>query len=163
MPDSPVTARGLSQIERRQVVERLRGNQTGVENKHFKLYQVKELLLDIKTYLFFFIALVSSTPTGGISNFGTIIIKGFGYSTLVTTLLQVPYGAVITLVVLVTIYVNNKLKNKRCLLILISLLPNVAATFGLRYISEEHKVGRLMCYYMTGLCTRTLTPIIFFD
>lgn len=28
-------------------------------------------------------------PNGGISNFGTIIIKGFGFSTLVTTLMQV--------------------------------------------------------------------------
>jgi hypothetical protein len=31
------------------------------------------------------------------------------------------------------------------------LLPNVAATFGLRYVSEEHKIGRLVCYYLTGL------------
>jgi hypothetical protein len=28
-------------------------------------------------------------PNGGISNFGTLIIKGFGFSTLVTTLMQV--------------------------------------------------------------------------
>jgi hypothetical protein len=31
-------------------------------------------------------------PNGGISNFGTIIIQGFGFSTLVTTLMQVRDG-----------------------------------------------------------------------
>jgi len=33
LPDSPVTAKGLSQREKRVAVERLRENQTGVENK----------------------------------------------------------------------------------------------------------------------------------
>lgn len=31
----------------------------------------------------------ANVPNGGISNFGTIIIQGFGFSTLVTTLMQV--------------------------------------------------------------------------
>lgn len=150
LPDSPVNARRLSQKERRQAVERLRDNQTGVENKHFKLYQVKELLLDVKTYLFFLIALVSSIPNGGISNFGTLIINGFGYSTLVTTLLQMPYGAIIGLYVLFIVFLNDRFKNKRCLFIIISMLPNIAGTFGLRYVGEEHRVGRLWCYYLTG-------------
>jgi len=51
LPDSPVTAKGLSHREKRIAVERLRENQTGVENKHFKAYQVKEAFMDIKLYL----------------------------------------------------------------------------------------------------------------
>ena len=38
IPDSPVTAKGLTQKQKRIAVERLRENQTGVENKHFKWY-----------------------------------------------------------------------------------------------------------------------------
>lgn len=48
LPDSPVTAKGLSMKERRLAVERLRDNQTGVENKHLKGYQIREALLDLK-------------------------------------------------------------------------------------------------------------------
>ncbi len=33
LPDSPITAKGLTQKEKRIAVERLRDNQTGVENK----------------------------------------------------------------------------------------------------------------------------------
>lgn len=62
-------------------MERLRENQTGVENKTFKWGHVREWAMDYKTYLFFGIGLVANIPNGGISNFGTLIIKGFGYST----------------------------------------------------------------------------------
>jgi MFS family permease len=37
MPDSPVTAKFLNRREKRVAVERLKGNQTGVENKHLKV------------------------------------------------------------------------------------------------------------------------------
>lgn len=42
LPDSPVTAKGLNEREKRIAVERLRDNQTGIENKHLKWYQVRE-------------------------------------------------------------------------------------------------------------------------
>lgn len=89
LPDSPVTARGLSKRERRIAVDRIRENQTGVENKHLKPYQVLEAFKDYKLYMFFVLGIVCNIPNGGISNFGTIIIQGFGFSTLHTTLMQV--------------------------------------------------------------------------
>lgn len=70
LPDSPVTAPQLSQQERRWAVEKLRENQTGVENKNLKGYQVKEAFLDPKLYLFFVLGVVGNIPNGGISNFG---------------------------------------------------------------------------------------------
>jgi hypothetical protein len=81
VPDSPVTAKRLSFHEKKLAVERLRENQTGVENKTLKPCQIREAFLDYKLYLFFLIALMQSIVNGGISNFGTIIIKGFGFST----------------------------------------------------------------------------------
>ena len=92
LPDSPVTAKGLSNREKRIAVERLKSNQTGIENKHLKPYQIREAFMDVKLYLFFLLGVVGNIPNGGISNFGTLIIKGFGFSTLVTTLMQIPYG-----------------------------------------------------------------------
>lgn len=155
LPDSPVTAPMLSNKEKRLAVERLRENQTGVENKHLKAYQVAEAFKDPKTYLFFIIGVVCNAPNGGISNFGTIIIKGFGYSTLVTTLLQVPYGCLIALSILTCVYLNDyyaaKLgKNTRCWFILLFLIPNLAGTFGLRFVPQDRHISRLWCYYLTG-------------
>lgn len=89
LPDSPVKAPGLSKRQRRIAVDRIRENQTGVENKHLKPYQILEAFKDYKLYMFFILGVVCNIPNGGISNFGTIIIQGFGFSTLVTTLMQV--------------------------------------------------------------------------
>jgi MFS family permease len=120
MPDSPVTAKFLNDREKRIAVERLKSNQTGIENKHLKPYQVWEAFTDIKLYLFFTLGVVGNIPNGGISNFGTLIIKGtfqmqrdlhalenftdgipgFGFSTLVTTLMQIPYGVFIIISIL---------------------------------------------------------------
>jgi len=65
LPDSPVTAKGLTLREKKVVVERLRGNQTGIENKHLKAYQVKEAFCDVKLYLFFLLGVVCNIPNGG--------------------------------------------------------------------------------------------------
>ena len=89
LPDSPVSATLLTPLQRRMAAERLKENQTGIENKHIKVYQIKEAFFDYKLYLFFLLGVVGNVPNGGISNFGTIIIKGFGFSTLVTALMQV--------------------------------------------------------------------------
>ena len=65
LPDSPVNARLLTHRQRRIAVERLRENQTGVENKQFKLYQVREAFMDYKLYLLFLAAVVGNIPNGG--------------------------------------------------------------------------------------------------
>lgn len=150
LPDSPVTAKGLSRAEKRMAVQRLRENQTGIENKHLKAYQVKEAFLDIKVYLFFVLGIVCNVPNGGISNFGTLIIQGFGFSQLGTTLLQIPYGVLIAISILICVYLNDRFVNRRCMFIIIFLLPNIAGAFGLRFISPENQAGRLISYYLTG-------------
>ncbi|KAF2719980.1 MFS general substrate transporter [Polychaeton citri CBS 116435] len=154
LPDSPVTAKGLTTREKRIALERLKDNQTGVENKHFKWYQAREAFLDVKLYLFFLLGMVCNVPNGGISNFGTIIIKGFGFSTLVTTLMQVPYGFIIVVSILTCIFLNDYAarhgRQTRCWFIILFLCPNIAGAFGLRFLGESDRAGRLISYYLTG-------------
>ena len=51
LPDSPVHAWQLSKEERIAVLERVREDQSGMENKHLKKEQVVEALLDVRTWL----------------------------------------------------------------------------------------------------------------
>lgn len=51
LPDSPVHAWVLTKEERIAVLERVRDNQSGMENKHLKKEQVVEAVLDIRTWL----------------------------------------------------------------------------------------------------------------
>lgn len=58
-PDSPANAWFLTHEERIIAVERIKVNQAGVENKHFKLEQLIECLYDPKTWLFFFMSAIA--------------------------------------------------------------------------------------------------------
>lgn len=56
MPDNPLKARFLSPRERILVIERIRGNQQGVGNRHFKKYQFIEALKDPLVHALFLLA-----------------------------------------------------------------------------------------------------------
>jgi len=64
MPDNQLNARWLRKQDRILAVERVRVNQQGIGNKHFKSYQLKEALLDPLTWAFVFYALVADIPNG---------------------------------------------------------------------------------------------------
>ncbi|KAL3472533.1 major facilitator superfamily domain-containing protein [Aspergillus californicus] len=89
LPDTPMTARFLSEEDRRKAVIRVQTNMTGIKNNQFKFDQFVEALLDVKCWALFLIQVTCSIPNGGVSNFGSIIIEGFGFSTLNTLLVQI--------------------------------------------------------------------------
>ena len=68
MPDNQMNARFLCKQDRILAIERIRGNQQGVGNKHWKIYQLKEAMLDPLTWAFFFYALVADIPNGKSNN-----------------------------------------------------------------------------------------------
>lgn len=75
IPDNQLNARWLSPEDRILAVERVRVNQQGIGNKHFKLYQFKEALLDPMVWGFVFYALVADIPNGGITNFFSQLVR----------------------------------------------------------------------------------------
>jgi hypothetical protein len=77
MPDNQLNARWLKKSDRILAVERVRVNQQGIGNKHFKMYQLKETLLDPITWAFVFYALVADIPNGGISNFFSQLVSTY--------------------------------------------------------------------------------------
>jgi sugar phosphate permease len=65
--------------------------------------------------------------------------------------MQVPYGVIIIISVLLCVYLNQAFpKNNRCLLLMLFLLPNVAGAFGMHYVPQHNRGGRLVCYYLTA-------------
>lgn len=94
MPNTPTEARFLTEREKVVVVERIRHNNQGFGNRVFKWEQAREVLIDPRSYLYFLLSLSVAIPNGGISGFGTLLLKGFGFSTLKSLLFKMPGGAV---------------------------------------------------------------------
>ncbi|KAJ4147324.1 hypothetical protein LMH87_001856 [Akanthomyces muscarius] len=86
LPDIPAKARCLSKAERDMAVARVSKNMTGIRNNEYKWYQVREALLDVKTWLLAVVQFCACVANGA-SSFSSIVIKGFGFTELNTLLL----------------------------------------------------------------------------
>lgn len=95
LPGNPMKARFLDDQQRILAVKRMRAGQTGIENTIFKPYQVKEALLDPKTWLLVVLAFTITLVNGAVSGFGSIIIRSFGFSPFHSVLLTGSGGAVV--------------------------------------------------------------------
>lgn len=67
LPGAPMRAKFLTEEQKALAVARVKDNGTGIENKHFKINQFWEAVLDLKTWLLFLFALTSNSPNGGLS------------------------------------------------------------------------------------------------
>lgn len=95
LPDTPAKAWFLNEQERALVVERIRKNQQGFGNKHFKKYQFIEAISDYKTWLLFLFGVSTNIPSSGMTAFGSILLnETMGYSVTQSLLMGMPSGAV---------------------------------------------------------------------
>ncbi|KAH6670419.1 major facilitator superfamily transporter [Halenospora varia] len=157
LPNNPLTAKFLSTDEKLGVVNRIKDNGTGMENRHFKRAQFIEALLDPKTWLLFIFAVTSNAPNGGLTTFQGLIIKGMGFSTLRTTLIQMPSGAVQFVACVSATSIATKFPSMRLGMMLICLVPFLAGIIGLWLIDSSKPYGRLACLWISFSYTATWT------
>ncbi|KAH8118441.1 MFS general substrate transporter [Phellopilus nigrolimitatus] len=143
MPDSPVHAHMLTREERVAAIERVRDDQGGTENKKLKKAQVIEALLDIRTWLIVISTLVTSIPNGGLSNFGSIIVRNFGYTSKQTLILGTPGGLIGAFATLSLGWYADK-KNERMMPIVISIIPTLVGTAMLVGLNDSGQKGALL-------------------
>ncbi|KAF2463525.1 MFS general substrate transporter [Lindgomyces ingoldianus] len=95
MPPDPIHAKGFGDRERYIAVARMRQNNLGVRNTHFKIGQLREAPLDVKFWLICTIAFLMMIANGLVLSFIPIIISGFGFNSLNSLLLALPAGVII--------------------------------------------------------------------
>jgi len=82
------------------MIERVRVNETGIQNKTYKRYQMLETVSDPIVWCYIMLSITSTLVIGGLGVFSNLIIASFGFSTLETQLLNIAQGAV-TIVVMI--------------------------------------------------------------
>ncbi|KAF9448174.1 MFS general substrate transporter [Macrolepiota fuliginosa MF-IS2] len=159
LPDSPVHAHFLTQEERVAALERVRDDQGGTENKTLKKEQIKEAVMDIRTWLIVITTLLTSVPNGGISNFSNLIIKGFGYTSKQTLILSTPGGAVAAAMTLFCGWYSDR-KNERMVPIIFALVPTILGAGLLIGFNRAGQKGVLLfAIYLTGTFGSALSSV----
>ncbi|KAF8193860.1 MFS general substrate transporter [Mycena galopus ATCC 62051] len=150
VPDSPVSARFLSQRQKSIAIKRVAGNRIGTKNKVFKRYQLIQAFNDPKTYILFVASIAAQIPNGVVTNFSSIIISGMGFNVFQTTLLDIPNNVVLILSLLIGGYLAGKFKNSRSVMMFIGNAACVIAAAALTYAPHDQKWGRLVAFWFTS-------------
>ncbi|EPS43147.1 hypothetical protein H072_2914 [Dactylellina haptotyla CBS 200.50] len=150
MPDSPMRAKCFSEEDKALMVERVRSNQTGLQNRKFRKEQVIEALKDPQCWCYGGIQLCTTLPTSGLGGFANIIITGFKFTVLQTQLLAMVLGAVIIIVLLSSTFLAKKTK-QTTLIMALYIVPSFVGTIVLMTVENKNlgtKVGLLISYYI---------------
>lgn len=150
LDNNPAEARFLTPIERKMAVERLRDNNTGVENKQIRWDQVLEVFTSIPVWFYFLLIFTINTVASVTNTFGPLLIKGFGFNSRQTILLNIPFGFVQTAVCLGGCYLAAKFRFKGIVLISF-MVPCVIGASLLYALKAEHARGAMLAgYYLIG-------------
>ncbi|OBU00655.1 hypothetical protein VE01_01284 [Pseudogymnoascus verrucosus] len=140
-PDSPGKARFFTEEEKLHAANDIARQGTGVE-RSWKWSQVKEAFLDVKTWIFFLLGILNTIPAGGLSNFGSLLIKGFGFSAINTQLLTIPSHTVQVIFLIGAGIFANKVPNMRLYIMSYSQLPSIVGVVLLHTLASDNRWGR---------------------
>ncbi|KAJ4475567.1 MFS general substrate transporter [Lentinula aciculospora] len=151
-PDSPTTACFLTPAERALAVIRIRENQTGVENKHFKKEQMIEALLDPKTWMFALFSALDNVPNS-LTNQRALIVSSFGFTNLQTTLLGCVDGMIEIVTIWTGVNIAARFPDSRAYVAFVYFIPNLVGVIVINTLPWSDKVGLLFGQWLTGVGT----------
>lgn len=122
MPDSPMRAKCFTEDDKHLMVERVRINQTGIQNRRFRREQMWEAFRDPQTWCYCGIAIFTTLPTSGLGAFANIIITSFHFTVLQTQLLAMVLGFYIIIVLLSSAWLVKRY-NQNLLVMLAFIIP----------------------------------------
>jgi nitrate/nitrite transporter NarK len=89
-------------------------------------------------------------PSGGISTFGSLIIKSFGYTNFDAILFNLPFGAVQVVVILGGGWLATRFKTRGLVIAGIATIAAIGTILMLT-VPREQKGALLFGYYLVGL------------
>ncbi|KAF9884949.1 hypothetical protein FE257_000858 [Aspergillus nanangensis] len=151
LPDSPMRAKCYTVQEKRDMIERIRDNQTGIQNRKFKIEQVVDALTDPQVWAYSLINLCTTLPTAGLSSFANIIIHSFGYSPMNSQLLSMPLGLYVMIVLLMSSWLASRTRQSVPVMLGFLSLSFVGTVLLMTLPNEtfSQRVGLILCYYIS--------------
>ncbi|KAJ3578983.1 hypothetical protein NPX13_g1582 [Xylaria arbuscula] len=150
LPDSPMKAGCFTDEQKVLMIERVRANETGIQNRKFKRYQMLEAFRDPMVWCFASGSLVSNLIIGGLGVFANLIIASFGFTYLQTQLLNIASGAV-NIILILSSATFSTWSNQTILTMHLWTIPAIIGTAVIFSIppNSSNKVGLLFAFYAT--------------
>ncbi|KJA18418.1 hypothetical protein HYPSUDRAFT_218219 [Hypholoma sublateritium FD-334 SS-4] len=147
-PDSPTTAFFLSAEERGQAVQRIKSNQAGVENKHWKKEQFLEALRDPKIWVIVIFASFANIANS-ITNQRQLIVNQFGFGPFATTLLGCVDGVAEILIVWLGVTLAGQRAIGRGYACVLMFTPGLLGSILVNTLQSNNKIGLIFSYWVS--------------
>ncbi|KAE8420570.1 major facilitator superfamily domain-containing protein [Aspergillus pseudocaelatus] len=147
-PDNVQETPGFTPEERQLLLYRLESNNSGTENKEFKPGQLKEAMSDYQFWAIMVLSITSSSGSGAITTFGSIIFHGMGFDTFTSLLMNLPIGALAFICILGSGYLGRNFPNARLYIIAASCLPVILGCALLWKLPTSMQTGRIVGFYL---------------
>ncbi|KAE8151605.1 major facilitator superfamily domain-containing protein [Aspergillus avenaceus] len=148
LPTSPMTAWFLTERERKISVMRVVHNHTGIENRKYKLDQVKEALLDSHVWMLCAQSFLQCIPAGGLSAFGKLILTGMGFSSRRAVLLANPSHAVQLMSNVIAGAFASLIPNSRCAMMIFTNVIVLIGSVLLETLPSPRSLGALYAVHV---------------
>ncbi|KAI0065984.1 MFS general substrate transporter [Artomyces pyxidatus] len=150
-PDSPTNAWFLTKDERVKAIQRVKENQTGIENKHFKKDQFIETLTDSKTWFMGVYSLCCGLTAYGLAFQRQIIVSSIGFSDMQTSLLGCVDGLVQIVSILTAVQLASRIRNSRAWFAMGYYIPNILGAFLVNFLPWDNKIGLLFSVWLAEM------------
>lgn len=114
---------------------------------------------DPQTWMLSLITITSNVPNGAVSSYQATLIKGFGFDSKTTALLQLPSGVVSIISILTATYLAGRF-DQRGLNVVTLLIPGALGGALMAFLPGESKVGKLIGNYLTN-CIGASLPLLY--
>ncbi|KAF9890628.1 hypothetical protein FE257_005759 [Aspergillus nanangensis] len=150
LPDSPMSAKCFSDADRKLMIERVRHNETGIENKEYKKYQIIETIQDPFVWCCVLLITIANLVIGGLGVFSNLIIQQFGFSILQTQLLNIAQGAWSILVMIGSGWACERFQ-QTCFIMILYAIPAIIGTIVMLVVTptSSNAGGMLIAFYCT--------------
>ncbi|KAK1962740.1 MFS general substrate transporter [Colletotrichum sublineola] len=150
VPDSPARVKWLTEQEKVVAVQRVAENKTGTgRSKTFVVAQVVEAAKDPAVVILGLISFVNAIASGGLA-FGSLIIQGFGFNPLQTTLMNLPLSTVQVVAQLGAGFLTSKIPSSRLHIATVAMVPPIIGTLLINQLHLDNIWGRLAGVWLLG-------------
>ncbi|KAJ4137145.1 hypothetical protein NW768_002726 [Fusarium equiseti] len=161
-PDSPATAKRLTEEERAMAILRLRRNNTGFENTRLKPQQIVETLLSYQFWSVCLLSMLCSTATSAANTFSTLVFNGMGFSIFHTLLLNIPLGAMAIITIVGSGWLGRTYPGMRHHFYTIACIPVIVGCVLLWQLPPTQTAGRIIGIYLVTFFGSCYVQVISF-
>ncbi|KAH8688836.1 putative MFS transporter [Talaromyces proteolyticus] len=159
IPDTPMKARFLSEVEKVALLKHISSNKTGIWNTKFEIKQIIEALLDPQLWLLTLMVILQSVSSGVVTTYSSTLIRNLGFSPQHSALLNMPSGIVSIFFTLLVGFGIRRASHRWAWVFMCSI-PGIIGGGLMSFLPKWDTAGLLIGVYLVNAIVAPL-PIIY--